>query len=139
MKLNKHIANCNNFHILQKYAVEVLGAEGEGVVRREAVACIVAIYNHQQIPPHCLDIIFSVMAHSAVNDFYWEVKVHALDFWSTVICRQATHQGMIDGVFPAVTFSKEHKKIITLTDKVCRELCWDKFRVERNSNYYFIS
>lgn len=92
--------------------------ESEGVVRKEAVACIAAVYTHQQIPSPCLDTIFSVMAHCAVNDFYWEVKVNALSFWSTVICRQLSHQGMIDGTFPTVTFSKEHRKIITLTDKV---------------------
>lgn len=34
-----------------------------------------------------------------------------------VICRQFQYQGMIDGTFPAVTFSKEHKKIITLNNK----------------------
>ena len=101
----------------QKYALEVLGNESEGVVRREAVACITAVYKHQQIHTNCLDLIFSVLAHCVVNDFYWEVKVNALSFWSVVICRQFTHQGMIDGTFPAVTFSKEHKKIITLTDK----------------------
>lgn len=94
-----------------------MGHEHEGVVRREAVACIAAVYRHQQIPPQCLDMIFSVIAHCAVNDFYWEVKVKALGFWATVMCRQFSHQGMIDGTFPAVTFSKEHKKIITLTDK----------------------
>lgn len=102
---------------VKKYAVEVIGSESEGVVRREAVACITAIYNHQQIPQQCFDIIFSVLAHCAVNDFYWEVKVNALEFWKSVICRQFVHQGMIDGTFPAVTFSKEHKKIITLNDK----------------------
>jgi hypothetical protein len=101
----------------QKYAVETLANESEGVVRREAVACITSIYNYQQIPEHCLDIIFSVLAHCAVNDFYWEAKVNALDFWQLVICRQFQHQGMIDGTFPAVTFSKEHRKIITLNDK----------------------
>jgi hypothetical protein len=58
-----------------------------------------------------------VLAHCAVNDFYWEVRVNALDFWQLVICRQFQHQGMIDGTFPAVTFSKEQKKIITLNDK----------------------
>jgi BRCA1-associated ATM activator 1 len=87
------------------------------VVRREAVGLIAAIYRFQQIPPQCLDMIFSVIAHCAVNDFYWEVKVNALNFWSTVICRQFVHQGMIDGTFPSVTFSKEHKKIITLNDR----------------------
>ena len=33
------------------------------------------------------------------------------------MCRQFRHQGMVDGTFPTVTFSKEHKKIITLTQK----------------------
>lgn len=102
---------------VKKYAVEVIGTESEGVVRREAVACITAIYNYQQIPQQCFDIIFSVLAHCAVNDFYWEVKVNALEFWKCVISRQFVHQGMINGTFPAVTFSKEHKKIITLNDK----------------------
>lgn len=97
--------------------METLGAESEGVVRREAVACICAVYRHQQIPAQCLDMIFSIVAHCAVNDHYWEVKVNALQFWRVVICRQFVHQGMIDGAFPTVTFSKEHKKIITLTDK----------------------
>lgn len=95
----------------------MLGKESEGVVRKEAVACIASIYYHQQIPPNCLDVIFSVLAHCAVNDFYWEVKMNALRFWKMVICRQFQHQGMIDGTFPAVTFSKEHKKIIVLNDK----------------------
>lgn len=111
----------------------MLGAEGEGVVRREAVACIGAIYNHQEIPSHYLDLIFSVMAHCAVNDFYWEVKVNALNFWRTVISRQAGHQGMIGKSFPAVTFSKEHKKIITLNDKVRKSLKV----VERTSKCFF--
>ncbi|CRK88217.1 CLUMA_CG001998, isoform A [Clunio marinus] len=102
---------------VKKYAVEVLGAESEGVVRREAVACITAVYRQHQIQPACLDLIFSVLTHCAVNDFYWQVRVNALGFWRTVICRQFSHQGMIDGTFPAVTFSKEHKKIITLNDK----------------------
>lgn len=97
--------------------MEVLGNETEGVVRREAVSCITAIYNYQTIPPGCFDIIFSVMAHCAVSDFHWEVRANALEFWALVIQRQFAHQGMINGTFPAVTFSKEHKKIITLNDK----------------------
>lgn len=34
-----------------------------------------------------------------------------------VISQQLKHQGMIDDTFPTVTFSKEHKKIVTLTNK----------------------
>ncbi|XP_052871472.1 uncharacterized protein LOC128277062 [Anopheles cruzii] len=33
------------------------------------------------------------------------------------MCRQFQHQGMIDGTFPSVTFSKENKKIVTLTER----------------------
>jgi BRCA1-associated ATM activator 1 len=101
----------------QKYALEVLGNESEGVVRREAVGCIAQIYQHREIPEQSLDTVFSVLAHCAVNDFYWEVKVNALDFWNLVIIRQFEYQGMINGSFPLQTFSKEKKKIVTLNEK----------------------
>lgn len=91
--------------------------ESEGVVRREAVNTIREIYSNHKIQAQCLDAVFSVLAFSAANDLYWEVKLNALVFWKVVMCRQFQHQGMIDGTFPAVTFSKEHKKIITLTNK----------------------
>jgi BRCA1-associated ATM activator 1 len=45
------------------------------------------------------------------------VKLNALDFWNLVIDRQFVYQGMINGSFPAVTFSKEKKKIVTLNEK----------------------
>jgi len=56
-----------------------------------------------------------VMAYAAVSDLHWEVKVNALEFWEKVIERQMSNQGMIDGVFPSVTFSKENRKIVLLT------------------------
>lgn len=93
----------------------MLGSESEGVVRREAVCCITAVYSFQKI--ETLDTVFSALAHAAVNDLYWEVKLNALNFWQMVIAQQLKHQGMIDDTFPTVTFSKEHKKIVTLTDK----------------------
>lgn len=61
--------------------------------------------------------MFSALVYCACNDLYWEVKVNALRFWRKVMCRQFQHQGMIDGTFPTVTFSKEHKKIVTLNEK----------------------
>jgi hypothetical protein len=64
-----------------------------------------------------LDHVFTALVHAAVDDLYWEVKFNALMFWRVVICRQFQHQGMIDGSFPTVTFSTEHKKIVTLTKK----------------------
>ena len=63
-----------------------------------------------------LSNVFMVMAYAAVSDLHWEVKVNALEFWEKVIERQMSDQGMIDGVFPSVTFSKENRKIVLLTE-----------------------
>lgn len=57
------------------------------------------------------------MAYAAVSDLHWEVKVNALHFWEKVIEQQMSDQGMIDGIFPSVTFSKENRKIVLLTEK----------------------
>ncbi|XP_058457693.1 uncharacterized protein LOC131434697 [Malaya genurostris] len=102
---------------LMTHLITVFDTESEGIVRREAVNTVREIYSNHKILPHCLDSVFSVLAFSAVKDLYWEVQINALQFWRVVMCRQFQHQGMIDGTFPTVTFSKEHKKIITLTDK----------------------
>ncbi|XP_065079249.1 uncharacterized protein LOC135702161 [Ochlerotatus camptorhynchus] len=102
---------------LMNHLITVFDAESEGVVRREAVNTVREIYSNHKIHPQCLDSVFSVLTYSTVNDLYWEVKLNALTFWQVIMCRQFQHQGMIDGTFPAVTFSKEHKKIITLTNK----------------------
>lgn len=102
---------------LMNHLITLFDTESEGVVRREAVNTVREIYSNHKIQSQCLDSVFSVLAFSAVNDLYWEVKLNALVFWEVVMCRQFQHQGMIDGTFPSVTFSKEHKKIITLTNK----------------------
>lgn len=105
--------------ILSYLLQAVLVEESEGVVRREGVVLLTAIYEKRKlVPPRdSLDRVFSVMTYCAVNDLYWEVKTNALKFWMEVMCRQFQHQGVIDNTFPAVTFSKEHKKIVQLTQK----------------------
>lgn len=67
------------------------------------------------MPNSQLDSIFSTLTHCAVNDLHWEVKIKALAFWEIFIRQQIQLQGVIDGTFPTVTFSKEKKKIVTLT------------------------
>ena len=57
------------------------------------------------------------MAHCATKDLHWEVKTSAIAFQKLVIHRQFTHYGALDGEFPSVTFSKEQRKIVTLTKK----------------------
>lgn len=56
------------------------------------------------------------MSHAAVTDLHWEVKVNALDFWHNVLERHLMDQGVIDGSFPKITFSKENRKIVTLNE-----------------------
>lgn len=56
------------------------------------------------------------MATAVLYDLHWEVKVNGLKFWKNVIYTHLTDQGMLDGSFPNVTFSKEHKKIVSLDE-----------------------
>lgn len=62
-------------------------------------------------------MFYEVLGRSATYDLHWEVKVNSLCFWEKVIQHSLANQGMIDGFFPSVTFSKEHKKIVTLTNE----------------------
>lgn len=91
--------------------------ELEGVVRKEAVSLITCIYEREKIQPNQLESIYEALSISAIHDLFWEVKVMAIEFWHRVIKRQLQYQGVIDGGFPSVTFSKENKKIVTLTQK----------------------
>lgn len=97
--------------------IQVIKSEYEGVVRKEAISLITCIYESQKVPANQIDSIYEALAVIAVHDLYWEVKVNAIEFWHCVIRRQLQYQGVIDGTFPSVTFSKENKKIVTLTQK----------------------
>lgn len=102
---------------MKTYLIEIAKTEYEGVVRKEAVSLITCIYENQKVPSNQLDIIYEALAVAATHDLFWEVKVKAIEFWHCVIKRQLQYQGVIDGTFPSVTFSKENKKIVTLTQK----------------------
>lgn len=56
------------------------------------------------------------MVSSALSDFHWEVQHSALKFWKMVYQSFLTDQGMLDGVFPPVTFSRQSRKIVTLNE-----------------------
>lgn len=94
--------------------MDVLSIETEGIVRREACCLITSIYKRQGVPECKLASLYETMFNAAVSDLHWEVKVYALTFWKEVISCQLANQGMIDGVFPSVTFSKQSRKIVTL-------------------------
>ncbi|XP_055324880.1 uncharacterized protein LOC129579171 [Sitodiplosis mosellana] len=99
------------------YLIEIAKTEFEGVVRKEAVSLITCIYENQKVPSNQLETIYEALSVAATHDLFWEVKVKAIEFWHCVIKRQLQYQGVIDGTFPSVTFSKENKKIVMLTQK----------------------
>lgn len=96
--------------------MNLITEEREGVVRREAVILITKLLKHEKLPMSEMDHLYSLLCYCTVNDLYWEVKIAGISFWTTFVCRQCAQQGMIDGKFPNVTFSIEHKKIITLNE-----------------------
>ncbi|XP_055853059.1 uncharacterized protein LOC129916886 [Episyrphus balteatus] len=108
----KSLTNLN----LVTYLLEMICNESEGIVRKEAITCVTQMYIHNRIQATNKKSLYCTLAHIGVNDLYWEVKVAAINFWETVIHTLFTNQGMIDGTFPTVTFSKEKKKIVTLTE-----------------------
>lgn len=61
------------------------------------------------------------MVSNAISDFHWEVQIAALQFWRVVIKSVLADQGMLDGTFPLVTFSKETRKIVTLNEEEIRK------------------
>ncbi|XP_037944561.1 uncharacterized protein LOC119677333 [Teleopsis dalmanni] len=100
-----------------EHILYVICNDQEGIVRKEAVFTLSKIYEHRKIPTQHIDVLYSAFAHCVVSDLYWEVQINALQFWEMEIEKQLTNQGMIDGTFPPVTFSKENKKIVQLTEK----------------------
>ncbi|XP_044733633.1 uncharacterized protein LOC123296236 [Chrysoperla carnea] len=97
--------------------INILKNETEGIVRREAVAVITEIYENERIKCDiALKRTYKTMSLITLTDLHWEVKINGLEFWRQVICKQLSHQGMIDGTFPDVTFSKENRKIIVLNE-----------------------
>ena len=63
-----------------------------------------------------IDAMNRIMVEAAVLDLHWEVKVNALEFWRHFIHSHLTDQGMLDGSFPNMTFSKENRKIVALNE-----------------------
>lgn len=104
-------------HDLPEKMINMLNNETEAIVRTEAACLVKCIYEYQSFPGEMMDEVYKTMVSAATTDLHWEVKINGLDFWCKVILNHLQNQGMIDGRFPDVTFSKEHKKIVTLTDQ----------------------
>lgn len=97
-------------------AIHLLNNESEAIVRREAVVLIKELYLHRKWPRNVIDSMSRAMSVAAVCDLHWEVKANALEYWKQFIKLHLADQGVLDGSFPKVTFSKEHRKIVSLNE-----------------------
>ncbi|KAK6643019.1 hypothetical protein RUM43_004522 [Polyplax serrata] len=115
IKIEKLSASLGDLDLTTKI-IHLLKVESEGIVRREAVLLLKQVYLNSNLRPDLCESFYEIMTFTATCDLHWEVKVNSLLFWQAVIQRIFADQGMIDGSFPKVTFSKENKKIVTLTN-----------------------
>ncbi|KAL1488961.1 hypothetical protein ABEB36_014744 [Hypothenemus hampei] len=111
----------NQHNQFLKNLLNVFENETEGVVRKEATTLIHKIDKFQSWPSELTSRVYDVMTHATLADLYWEVKCNALDFWIHTINIHLSNQGMIDNTFPEITFSKEHRKIVTLNEVEVRK------------------
>ncbi|XP_076240863.1 integrator complex assembly factor Brat1 [Calliopsis andreniformis] len=101
---------------LPDFAIYLFNNESEAIVRKEAVILIKELYVHCKLPKNVVDSMSQAMAIAAVSDLHWEVKISALEYWKQFIKSHLSDQGVLDGHFPKVTFSKEHRKIVSLNE-----------------------
>ncbi|XP_015186913.1 PREDICTED: uncharacterized protein LOC107071944 isoform X2 [Polistes dominula] len=95
--------------------IKLYNNETEGIVRREAVILMKELYIYRKWK-NTISCISEVMSVAAIFDLHWEVKISALEFWKHFIKSHLSDQGMLDGSFPNVTFSKEQRKIVALDE-----------------------
>lgn len=73
--------------------------------------------------------IYDSIKHLMVIEKSQQVKVAAMNFWNKVVDVVLKKQGMMDGAFPEVTFSKELKRIITFNKQKIKS-CLSKALIE---------
>ncbi|XP_068631765.1 uncharacterized protein [Battus philenor] len=101
---------------IQNVILSIIVDNPEGIVRKEACNVLCDIYQNVKITSTFKQMLHECMVYTALNDFHWEVQLSALKFWKIVIQQLLNAQGMLDGTFPPVTFSKESRKIVTLNE-----------------------
>ncbi|KAJ8728372.1 hypothetical protein PYW08_016757 [Mythimna loreyi] len=94
----------------------ILRNSEEGIVRKEACNVLSNLYQNMKLCPGFTQTLYEHMVSSALTDFHWEVQISALNFWKRVYYTLLNGQGMLDGNFPPVTFSRETRKIVTLNE-----------------------
>lgn len=101
---------------MQEHLLSILRNNQEGITRKEACNTLCYFYQNLKLSKIFKQTLYEHMVSSALADFHWEVQLSALKFWRMVIHSLLSDQGMLDGTFPPVTFSRETRKIVTLTE-----------------------
>lgn len=104
------------FLLFQNQLLYILSQNPEGIVRKEASVVLCDLYQNLKLAPAFKHSLYEHMVSAALSDFHWEVQMTALKFWRIVFQSLLTDQGMLDGTFPPVTFSRETRKIVTLNE-----------------------
>lgn len=104
------------FPDIKERLLSILRYNEEGIVRKEAINVLCDLYQNIKLTPDFKETLYEHMVSSALTDCHWEVQVSALKFWKIVYQSLLSNQGMLDGQFPPVTFSKETRKIVTLNE-----------------------
>ncbi|KAG6452134.1 uncharacterized protein LOC115444825 [Manduca sexta] len=99
---------------VQDQIVSILRESQEGIVRKEACNVLCDLYQNHKLAPTFKQSLYDHMVSASLCDFHWEVQLSALTFWKIVYKSLLTDQGMLDGEFPPVTFSRESRKIVNL-------------------------
>lgn len=82
----------------------------------EIVTLLTIIYEQQETSSADKFILFDVMSYPTSKQSYKDVKIRSFQFWKKIVDQCLSSQGMVDGKFPEVTFSKVYKKIVNLNN-----------------------
>ncbi|XP_060838951.1 uncharacterized protein LOC132920516 [Rhopalosiphum padi] len=70
---------------LLAHCLNLMQCESEGIIRRQIVKLITALFVYNELSDNLFNEICIVMVHVSIKDPLWEVKTFTYDFWDSVI------------------------------------------------------
>lgn len=67
------------------HCLNLMQYESEGIIRRQIVKLITALFDYNELSDNLFNEICIVMVHISIKDPLWEVKTFTYEFWSSVI------------------------------------------------------
>lgn len=102
---------------MQDNLCQIINEDSDELVRSEVATLMAIIYETHDLTKNVYMNFCDTITHIITDDSSPATRKNALQFWRNVIRRWLTLEGMIDGEFPEVTFSKEFRKIVILNDQ----------------------